>query len=166
VGFAARDRVEHGESRDDGQRAEYEDGGFDAQALRGPGAEQDDDELGEAKGDVEQGGGVFVEAEAVEDQGAEGVGDPGADIKKEGQSDPEVSLGFEGQLEEVGGFELARAGAGLVGAQAFDGFWFVRFGEEACGGDVVVEVPVDEGDGSDGYEADEEEDAVIQILAK
>ena len=58
----------------------------------------------------------------------------------------------------MGGFEAAGAGAGLVGAEALDGLGFFGGGEEAGGGDVVVEFPVDERDGDDGEQADEEED--------
>ena len=87
-----------------------------------------------------------------------GVRDTGTDVEQHGQADPEVCLGFEGELPDVGPFELARSRAGLVCAQPFDGFGLVFLGQEASGGDVVVEFPVDNGGGGDGDEADEHED--------
>ena len=56
-------------------------------------------------------------------------------------------------------FEVSGAGAGVVGTEAFDGLRFFVGSEEAGGGDVVVEKPVDYGSGKDGDETDEHEDA-------
>ncbi len=56
--------------------------------------------------------------------------------------------------------ELVSPRAGLIGTQAFHSLRLVFWGEEARGGDVVVELPVYDGRGDDGHETDEEEDAV------
>ena len=126
--------------------------------MREVGGEDDDEELEGAEGHTKQRGFVLVVAETFEDEGAEGVGDGGADVEEHGHADPEVGFGLEGGFEDVFGFEGAGAGARLVGAEAFDGLGLFGVREEAGGGDVVVEFPVDEGDGDDGEEADEEED--------
>lgn len=53
--------------------------------------------------------------------------------------------------------EGAGAGAGLVGTEALDGLDALLRGQEAGGGDVVVEEPVDEGSTGYGNEANEKE---------
>lgn len=64
------DGVEHREPGHDGEDEGEESDGFPLELLRRPRGGEDDDELDEAEGDVEEGGGVFVEAEAVEDERA------------------------------------------------------------------------------------------------
>lgn len=55
--------------------------------------------------------------------------------------------------------ELARAYAGLVGTEALDSLDAFVFCQEAGGGDIVVEFPVNEGGTYDGDESNKEEDA-------
>ena len=100
-GVRAREYVQHRGARDDGQADRGEDGALDARFLGGVGGEEDDDELQCAEGDVEQACRVGVVAEAVEDEGPEGVGHGGADVEEERHPDPEVGLGFEGELPDV-----------------------------------------------------------------
>lgn len=64
----------------------------------------------------------------------------------------------------MGHFEFAGAGAGLVGADALDGLELFVFGEEAGGGNVAVEVPVDDGSGEDGDYANEEKETVLWLV--
>ena len=47
----------------------------------------------------------------------------------------------------------------MVGLDPLESLCLFVVGQEACGGDIVVEFPVDERGGDDGDEADEEEDA-------
>lgn len=52
--------------------------------------------------------------------------------------------------------------AGVVGSEPFSGLGFLVVGQEAGLVDVVVEFPIDNGGGEDGYETDEEEDAELE----
>ncbi len=56
-------------------------------------------------------------------------------------------------------FEIAGAGACVVGTEALNGLGFFVGGEEACRGNIVVEIDVDDRGRDDGYEAYEQEDA-------
>lgn len=150
--------VEHGGAGDDGEGDGDEDGGFEFEFRGGVGSGEDDDELQGAEGDIQEAGGVGGEAETAEDQGAESVGHGGADVQQHREANEEVGFGLEDDFEDMRPFEFATTGAGLVGAEALDGFGFVLFAEKACGRDVVVEFPVDERCSDDSHEADEEED--------
>ena len=154
-----RQHIQHRGAGDDGETDRGEDGALDARLLRRVRREENHDELQSAEGNVEQGSQIRVVAQAVEDQGSEGVGHGGADVEEQGHPDPEVGLGLERELEDVLPFQVAGPGSGLVCAEALDGLGALVGGEEARGGDGGVEFPIDEGDGDDGYEADEEENA-------
>lgn len=62
--------------------------------------------------------------------------------------------------------EFATAGSGLVCAKALDCLGALVRGQEAGGRYVAVEFPVGEGGGDYGYQADEEEDAVLIALVE
>ena len=55
--------------------------------------------------------------------------------------------------------ELATSSTGLIGAKTFNGLRAFVLIEKACRGDVVIELPVDEGARDNGDKANEEEDA-------
>ena len=103
-----------------------------------------------AEGDVQEGGYVFVVAEALENEWAEGVGDGCADVEEKSKADEEVVLGLEEDFDNVVLFEVAGAGAGLVGAKAFDSLGSLMRSEEAGGRNVVVEEVVDDWRRDDG----------------
>ncbi|KAJ0165013.1 hypothetical protein CTA2_12598 [Colletotrichum tanaceti] len=154
----AAEDVEHDGAGEHGGQDGGEEGGLDAEAVGEVGGREDDDELDEAEGDVEQGAPLAVEAEAGDDDGAKGVCDGGGDVEADGHADEEPALGLVEGLGDLGPLEVAAAGAGLVGAQALDGLQLLAVGEEAGRGDIVVEDEVDEGRGEDGEEADEDEE--------
>lgn len=111
-----------------------------------------------AKGHIEEGGGVFVETEAVDEEGPEGVGNGCADIEEEGHCYPEISLWLEKEFVDVFHLEFAGSNTSLIGAESFDGLVAFVWCEEAGVLYFRVELPVDEWCCHDGDEADEEED--------
>ena len=61
--------------------------------------------------------------------------------------------------------EVAGAGAGVVGTEAFDSLGFLMGVEKTSRGDIVVEIEVDDRGRYDGYEPDEHENAGQAIVS-
>jgi hypothetical protein len=92
----------------------------------------------------------LVETEIADKGRAEDTGDRGAQVGKHGDTEPEVRLGVDENLECLVPLPLARSGTGLVGAETLDSHDLLLLGEESGGLDVVTETDPDDGCGNDG----------------
>jgi hypothetical protein len=86
------------------------------------------------------------------------VDNSGRHIEAERHADKQPALGLDSSLQCLLPLELTRSGTRLVGAEPLDTLKPLLLGEEASGGDVIIEEVVYNRSGDDGEQTDEDEE--------
>lgn len=127
------------------------------------GGRENDNELHEAEGDVEQGALHAIEAEARNDNGAESICHSCGDVEAHGHTNKQPTFGLVKSFPDLTPLELVSSRAGLIGAKTLDGLQLLVLGEKPGRGNVAVEEVPDDGGGEDGNETNKDEENLPRV---